>query len=85
MRGTVDRSLLTEACSGYFSPQVLEDYAASLNPLGPPAEFAPSGRTIRGGMTIRNFRIRAGKVAMELTMMTWPDGKIEQYIVSRSG
>lgn len=83
--GTIDRSLFTESANSYFTPQVLEDYARSLAPLGPPAEFAAMGKTLRGGMTIRNFRIRAKKVSMELTMMTWPDGRIEQYIVARAG
>jgi hypothetical protein len=34
-------------------------------------------------MTIRSYRIRAGSVVMDLTTMTLPDGKIDQYIVSR--
>ena len=36
-------------------------------------------------MVIRGFRIRAGGVTMSLTMMTLPDGKIDQYIVARAG
>ena len=36
-------------------------------------------------MKIRSYRIRAGGVMMELVTMTLPDGKIDQYIVSRAG
>ena len=36
-------------------------------------------------MTIRTHRIRAGSVLSLLTMMTLPDGRIDQSIVSRAG
>jgi hypothetical protein len=36
-------------------------------------------------MTIRSYRIRAGDVVMDLTTMTLPDGRIDQYIISRAG
>ena len=36
-------------------------------------------------MKLRFYRIRAGSVVMDLTTMTLPDGKIDQYIVSRAG
>jgi CubicO group peptidase (beta-lactamase class C family) len=85
MNGTVDRSLFTPNCNAYFDATALRDYAASLGPLGAPAEFTPGGYSLRGGMAIRSYRIRAGQVVMDLTTMTMPDGKIEQYIVSRAG
>ena len=84
-RGTIDRTLLTPNANAYFTAQVLSDYAASLGPLGAPAEFVAGGASLRGGMRIRGYRIRAGGVAMRLTTMTMPDGRIEQYIVSREG
>lgn len=84
-KGTIDRAAFTESANGYFTPEAVADYAASLAPLGPPAEFAATGKTLRGGLTIRTFRIRAGNVTMELTMMTHPDGRIEQYIIARAG
>jgi D-alanyl-D-alanine carboxypeptidase len=84
-RGTIDRNLLTSNASDFFTPDVLEDYAGSLAPLGTPAEFVSTGNSLRGGLRIRSFQIRAGSVTLDLTMMTRPDGKIEQYIVERSG
>lgn len=84
-RGTIDRNLLTPNANAYFTPQVLADYAASLGPLGAPTEFSGGGSELRGGLRIRGFRIRAGTVVMDLTMMTRPDGRIEQYIVARAG
>jgi len=43
------------------------------------------GYSLRGGMAIRSSLIRTGDVVMGLITMTMPDGKIEQYIVSRAG
>ena len=63
---------------------MLADYAASLGPLGAPAEFTAAGEGLRGGMVIRSFRIRAGGVTIDVTMMTLPDGKIDQFIVARA-
>ena len=85
MRGTVDRSLFTPNCNAYFDASALQDYAASLGPLGAPTDFTPGGYSLRGGMAIRSYRIRAGGVVMGLTTMTMPDGRIEQYIVERAG
>ena len=82
-RGTIDRALFTPAANAYFSQEVLADYAGSLGPLGPPSEFSAGGKSLRGGMMIRSYRIRAGDVVMDLTTMTLPDGKIDQYLVSR--
>ena len=83
VKGTLDRALFTSSANAYFNQEVLADYAASLAPLGSPREFSATGKSLRGGMTIRSYRIRAGDVVMDLTTMTLPDGKIDQYLISR--
>jgi D-alanyl-D-alanine carboxypeptidase len=83
--GTVDRTVFTPDANAYFTAQVLADYAASLGPLGTPTEFSSGGESLRGGMTIRSYRIRAGGRVMDLTTMTLPDGRIDQYVISRAG
>jgi CubicO group peptidase (beta-lactamase class C family) len=85
MKGMIDRALLTLSANAYFTPEALADYAASLEPLGAPTEFASGGQSLRGGMTIRTYRIRAGTVVMSLTTMTLPDGRLDQYILERAG
>jgi CubicO group peptidase (beta-lactamase class C family) len=85
VKGAIDRTQLTPAASDYFSQEVLADYATSLKELGPPTDFAPTGESMRGGLTIQSYRIRAGKVLMGLTVMTQPDGRIDQYIIERAG
>ena len=84
-KGTIDRALFTPDANAYFTREVLSDYAASLAPLGNPTEFTAAGQSLRGGMIIRSYRIRAGSVIMDLTTMTLPDGRIDQYIISRAG
>jgi len=84
-KGTVDRALFTPAANAYFTQEVLSDFASSLAPLGSPTEFTAGGESQRGGMRIRSYRIRAKGVLMELTTMTLPDGRIDQYIISRGG
>ncbi len=84
-KGTIDRSRFTPNANAFFTDQVLADYAGSLGPLGEPTEFSASGSSLRGGLRIRGFRIRAGQLSLDLTMMLRPDGMIEQYVVERSG
>lgn len=85
MKGTIDRALFTASANAFFTNEVLADYAKTLAPLGAPTEFVAGGEGPRGGMIIRSYRIRAGGVLLELTTMTLPDGKIDQYIISRAG
>jgi CubicO group peptidase (beta-lactamase class C family) len=83
MKGTIDRGLLTASANAYFTDQTLADYSTSLAPLGAPTDFSQAGESLRGGMTIRSYRVRAGIVVMSLTTMTLPDGKIDQYLIER--
>ena len=82
-KGTIDRGLFTASANAYFTDQVLTDYSTSLAPLGAPTEFSQSGASLRGGMFIRSYRVRAGGVVMALTTMILPDGKIDQYLIER--
>ncbi|HEY0671011.1 MAG TPA: serine hydrolase domain-containing protein [Longimicrobiales bacterium] len=84
-RGTIDRAFFTANANAYFTAEVLADYQGSLSALGTPTEFLRQGDSLRGGLKLRFYRIRAGGVVMNLTTMTAPDGKIEQYIVERAG
>lgn len=84
-KGVVDRSLFTPSANAFFTADVLKDYAASLGPLGAPSEFTAGGDSLRGGMVLRSFRVRAGGVLLDISMMVLPDGTIDQFIVSRAG
>ena len=84
-KGSFDPAPFSDNARAYFTKEVVADYASSLGPLGAPTEFASTGESLRGGMTIRSYRIRAGGVLMSLTTMILPDGKIEQYLIERAG
>ena len=82
--GTIDRSLFTDSCNAYFTPQAIDDFKSSLAPLGQPASVTQAADEPRGGMTFRSFRVQfAGAPSKRLTITTYtmPDGKIEQYLV----
>ena len=81
-QGKIDRSLFTENANSYFTPQALEDFAASLAPLGAPREFTQTMRQDRGGMTFRLFEAKFPQKTLEIWERIMPDGKIEQYQVA---
>jgi D-alanyl-D-alanine carboxypeptidase len=80
--GTVDRSLFTENANSYFNQQALKDFGASLGPLGSPLEFSQMSQSLRGGMTLRVFRIRFSQQELRAWTYEMPDGKLEQYQVA---
>jgi CubicO group peptidase (beta-lactamase class C family) len=80
--GQIDRALFTPNANAYFTDAALADFAAGLGPLGAPQEFEQSGQSLRGGMTARSFRIKAGPKTLRLTTFTMTDGKLEQYQVA---
>jgi D-alanyl-D-alanine carboxypeptidase len=80
--GRIDRSLFTENANAYFTPQALQDFAASLAPFGEPLDFTQSGEQLRGGMIFRRYTAGFGARTLGITTYEMPDGKLEQFLVS---
>jgi len=80
-KGQIDRSLLAPNLSDYFSAQALSDFKDSLGPLGEPLTFRQTGEMLRGGMTFRGYRVIYPTRGLRITTYTYPDGKLEQYLV----
>jgi CubicO group peptidase (beta-lactamase class C family) len=80
-QGKIDRSLLAPNLSDYFTPKALTDFQSSLAPLGEPLTFKQTHTELRGGMTFRAFDIVYPGKHLELTTYTYPDGKLEQYLI----
>jgi len=81
-KGEIDRSLLVPNLNDYFDAQTVVDFKNSLGPLGEPLTFSQVGKDgLRGGMTFRIFRIVYPTRRLSLTTYTYPDGKLEQYLV----
>lgn len=82
-QGKLDRSLFTDWCNAYFTPEAIHDYANSLAPLGPPETFTLAGSDLRGGMTFNSYNVTFKNSSQKLRVTTYvmPDGKLEQYLV----
>ena len=82
--GEIDRSLFTPNANAYFTTEALADFASSLGPLGAPTEFRLTSLGSRGGMILSMYRGVCGSVALNISVVTLPDGQIEQYLVARA-
>ena len=80
--GHIDRSLLAPNLNDYFTAEAVADFQASLAPLGEPLSFRQSAEQLRGGMTFRAFQIVYPGKRLTLTTYTYPDGKLEQYLIA---
>ncbi|WP_375394070.1 serine hydrolase domain-containing protein [uncultured Sphingomonas sp.] len=83
--GTLDRAILTDDASFYFTPAARADYATSLAPLGKPGFFVQTGRArLRGGFVNRNYRL--SYPGRTLTITTYAEeragGRYEQFLVT---
>jgi D-alanyl-D-alanine carboxypeptidase len=81
-KGKIDRGLLAPNLNDYFSAETVGDFRSSLGPLGEPLIFKLAHEELRGGMTFRAFRIVYPAKRLTLTTYTYPDGKLEQFLVS---
>jgi hypothetical protein len=81
-RGQIDRSQFTSNANAYFTDRAVQDFASSLGPLGTPKEFTQQAQSLRGGMTLRRYRIRFEQKTLSLTTFIMPDGKLEQYQIA---
>ena len=80
--GEIDRALLAPNLSDYFTAQAKADYRSSLAPLGEPLSLRQTSESQRGGMTFRSFLITYPDRRLRLTTYTYPDGKLEQYLIA---
>jgi D-alanyl-D-alanine carboxypeptidase len=79
--GKLDRSQLTGFCNDYFSAEAVEDFAASLKPLGVPLSLKQVSEGARGGMTFHGFTVKFASRELHVTEYDEPDGKMEQFLV----
>ncbi len=84
--GHIDRNQFTSFANAYFSLLALQDFAASLAPLGKPLSIRLTSSELRGGMTYRSFHVQfaapiSHSTAVTITTYEMSDGKFEQYLV----
>jgi D-alanyl-D-alanine carboxypeptidase len=80
-KGQLDRSKLAPNLDAYFDAPTVADFKNSLGPLGDPLTFRQVTSSLRGGMTFRSFRVVYPTRTLMLTTYTYPDGKLEQFLV----
>ena len=80
-KGELDRGKLAPNLEAYFDAQTVADFKNSLGPLGEPLTFHQVRMSLRGGMTFRIFRLVYPTRTLTLTTYTYPDGKLEQFLV----
>ena len=80
-KGHIDRGVLAPNLNDYFDAQTVADFRDSLGPLGEPLSLRQERESLRGGMTFRRFQIVYPTRRLTLTTYTYPDGKLEQYLV----
>jgi hypothetical protein len=81
-QGRIDRSLLAPNLNDYFTAEAISDYQSSLAALGDPLTLNQTREELRGGMTFRAFEIVYPGRRLTLTTYTYPDGKLEQYLIA---
>lgn len=82
-KGQLDRTTITADLSGFFSAQVLGDFASSLAPLGGVVSISQDSKSDRGGMAYRKFVITtASKKKLSVAAYVESDGRFDQYLIS---
>jgi CubicO group peptidase (beta-lactamase class C family) len=82
-QGALDRTLFTDAGNSLLTAAALADLKASLGPLGPPALMELERESKRGGMVTRVWRILVGSKRLRAVERGYPDGKLEQFLVTQ--
>ncbi|HEX2815317.1 MAG TPA: serine hydrolase, partial [Phenylobacterium sp.] len=81
--GKIDRKLFTENGNAYLTASVLADQKTGLAPLGPPRLFQLEGEQARGGFNTRTWKITTAKGVLTAVERAYPDGKLEQFMISK--
>lgn len=83
--GSIDRVLINDTLAFYFTPRVLQDFQASLLPVGAITRLELVRSEERGGMTGLTYRITgsSGTAPIVFVYVT-TDGKLDQVLVSKA-
>jgi hypothetical protein len=77
--GQIDRSGFTRNGNGYFTPEVIGEYADSLKQLGNPKKLAQTRFGMRGGFSERVYRVEFEAKTLTLVIRADSGGKLEQF------
>jgi len=83
-QGKPDRSAFTSNFNAWLDPRAAAEFARTLGPLGAPDLFHRTGAFDRGGMKAYDYKVVAGGRPLRLSVFIRPDGKVEQFLVSKA-
>jgi D-alanyl-D-alanine carboxypeptidase len=83
-RGEIDRSALSTDFDAYMTPDQLAAAKASLGALGRITDITVGPSRERGGMEVTPVRFKVGSTPAQALMYRTPDGKIQEFLISRA-
>jgi CubicO group peptidase (beta-lactamase class C family) len=83
-QGRVDRSTISPDFDAYLTADKLAAAQKSLNALGPISNIRIAGVNERGGMEVASVRFSVGSTTAQGLMYRRTDGKVEEFLFSRS-
>jgi len=81
--GKVDRSLLGAEFDWFLTDQKLQGASERLKPYGEPTKVDVESTSERGGMEVSRTRLTFADGVLRGTMYRTPDGKVQQFFVSK--
>jgi len=82
--GKADRTAFTANLDAWLDPKAAAEFARTLGPLGAPDLFHRTGVFDRGGMKGYAYKVVAGGKPLGLSIFILPNGKVEQFLVSKA-
>jgi len=81
--GKIDRSLFTDDANFYLNPEVLAEQKAGLAKMGPIRAFDLQSEILRKDRQRKLWRIVAAHGVLNAVEFDLPDGKIQEFMVSK--
>lgn len=82
-QGTVDRSTLGQDFDAYLTPDKLAAARTTLGGIGPITKIRVAQTVERGGMEVAVIHFDVGSTSAQALMYRTPDGKIQEFLLSR--
>jgi D-alanyl-D-alanine carboxypeptidase len=83
-QGRVDRTTISADFDAYLTQDKVSTAQRALNALGPISNVRVAGLRERGGMEVATVQFNVGSTAAQGLMYRTPDGKLEEFLFSRS-
>jgi D-alanyl-D-alanine carboxypeptidase len=83
-KGVADRSTLGEDFSVFLTPARIAAGRKALNAMGPISKIEVRRVSERGGMAVAAVTFTVGKTPLQGLMYRTPDGKVQEFLFSRS-